>query len=813
MSMLAGPRRKQKWTLNPRGKQWSEDSSKFGQKMLEKMGWSSGKGLGAKEQGMVEHVRVKVKNDQVGIGFAKDKDDQWTGHQENFDSFLQNLQKEQFAPTSEENKDKILSGTSLEEKSKNSLKRVHYKKFTRGKDVNKYSSKDLANIFGKKDLDDKPQGAEEEDGTIAYDAVGAEDTTAGVLTIKGGNMNEYFSKKLGTSELQKSKECKDNSESEAEGRAGFGFSHKSKSKFHLDEDANSNIKNSCSESGKYKGFGFIKSSETKSKNKKLNNLDYVFDNPCLDLNILDSPVVKSDKIDNENSESVKKPKKRKTDDMCEDALESEKTEVDRNIETPKKMKKNKKEVVSNGIENLALDSSCSDKSASKKKKKSKDLEDLSGGIENTGLDLEFPDNPTPKNSKKIKESKITFNGIENPALDLDLPDSSTPKRPKKKRDIEVLSGGIENPGLDLEFPDKPTPKKTKRKKNKTEISSNGLENPALDLSYAENEICTTNNFEVPRTSGVENNALNLSDEDSRKKRVTFNDEIEYSTDSVNKKKKKLDKYEVVSEKSKKRKRSKEPVTFDNEALDIEVINVEETDNEVNEKKSKKCKRKRERRVSLLETIEEFPEEENCDDVLIVSEQDSGDVNIVAEFSRDDVQKIKNVDSVKKSKKKKSKKHKEQIEEPKIAEEKMEEIDLTVNETKKKKKKEEPKVIADVEKNQNNEGFKENICNPHVEKNTCFRKINTSDEEVISLEEFFNKTNSKKMSEKTTDTLQAEPNNYYENSCFQRPQSFRTPKQIMKSLFLRTPIAVFKGSNINEIKGYGVDFLNNLTEKY
>lgn len=30
------------------------------------MGWSSGKGLGAKEQGSVEHVRVRVKNDQVG---------------------------------------------------------------------------------------------------------------------------------------------------------------------------------------------------------------------------------------------------------------------------------------------------------------------------------------------------------------------------------------------------------------------------------------------------------------------------------------------------------------------------------------------------------------------------------------------------------------------------------------------------------------------------------------------------------------------------------------------------------------------------
>ena len=34
--------------------------------MLENMGWSSGKGLGAQEQGMVEHIRVRVKNDQIG---------------------------------------------------------------------------------------------------------------------------------------------------------------------------------------------------------------------------------------------------------------------------------------------------------------------------------------------------------------------------------------------------------------------------------------------------------------------------------------------------------------------------------------------------------------------------------------------------------------------------------------------------------------------------------------------------------------------------------------------------------------------------
>ncbi|KAI8437439.1 hypothetical protein MSG28_011762 [Choristoneura fumiferana] len=186
MAMLAEPRRKQK-VINLRAKNnaWSNDSNKFGQRMLEKMGWSSGKGLGANENGIVEHVIARYKNDEKGLGF-EDRNDQWTKHEDNFNALLANL-------SNGDDKDSQLhSGVSLEIKSKKSKARVHFHKFTRAKDLSRYSEKDLANIFGKKTLKSTKKSEKE-----TKEEVVAEDikTTEQVFTEKG-SMADYFKNKM-----------------------------------------------------------------------------------------------------------------------------------------------------------------------------------------------------------------------------------------------------------------------------------------------------------------------------------------------------------------------------------------------------------------------------------------------------------------------------------------------------------------------------------------------------------------------------------------------------------------------------------------
>ncbi|CAD7076684.1 unnamed protein product [Hermetia illucens] len=225
MAMLAERRERKRYNLVPRGKALYEDDNRFGTRMLEKMGWKKGNGLGARQDGEKEFIRIRYKNDNEGLGF-EDRNDQWTQHETEFDGLLKTLSNggdadegsrsadEEtpatvgfgFSKDSDTPKKPIITGESLEEKSKKSRARVHYKKFTRGKDISQYSEKDLANIFGRKSLikDESEKAPEEDDQKQSNNASQAtsdseenKEANFGVVTISSGtSINDYFKAKM-----------------------------------------------------------------------------------------------------------------------------------------------------------------------------------------------------------------------------------------------------------------------------------------------------------------------------------------------------------------------------------------------------------------------------------------------------------------------------------------------------------------------------------------------------------------------------------------------------------------------------------------
>ncbi|KAJ6642760.1 PIN2/TERF1-interacting telomerase inhibitor 1 [Pseudolycoriella hygida] len=216
MTFFSNPKHKD-YVLNPRGRALYDDSNRFGTKMLEKMGWSKGKGLGAKLDGQLEFIKVSHKNDQQGMGF-KDVDDQWTTHENNFNSLLKSFQSAEDSNEQGEDllaeqlksndriskkeraaeKVELFSGVSLEEQSKNSRARVHYKKFTRGKDLSRYSEKDLANIFGKKSLEINAEALTDKCNNDSKIEKALEKTPDfGITTVETGTtINDYFKNKM-----------------------------------------------------------------------------------------------------------------------------------------------------------------------------------------------------------------------------------------------------------------------------------------------------------------------------------------------------------------------------------------------------------------------------------------------------------------------------------------------------------------------------------------------------------------------------------------------------------------------------------------
>lgn len=150
MAMLADRRVKRKYNhfSAKANANWAQESNSVGLKLLKSMGWAEGKGLGVDESGTATPIAIAYKNDNLGLGCRNLEGDMAVAQQKEFDALLANLSERDREQDATEKPSEQETPKSLELMSQKSRARVHYHKFTRGKDLSRASSKDLASILG-----------------------------------------------------------------------------------------------------------------------------------------------------------------------------------------------------------------------------------------------------------------------------------------------------------------------------------------------------------------------------------------------------------------------------------------------------------------------------------------------------------------------------------------------------------------------------------------------------------------------------------------------------------------------------------------
>ena len=424
------------------------DETKIGQKLLEKMGWSKGKGLGREEQGDLEPVRLKYKNDAEGVGYEA-KDDLWVAHREEFNNILGSLNGNHVAIDTSE----PIPVKSLEVRSKSSKARVHYHKFTRGKDLSRYSASDMACILGKRADVIKQEPEEEEKSDDSSSNV---EHLHGVTTIHRGSIQEYFATKMAAVK-EKQNLTERETQLPSDGETNVDDREKEK-RVRINEELNvvkqffakEKILKKNSQNAKESMIDETtedtqKKKKTKTKIKEESVTMEVL--PVNDEHIAGSKKKKKTKdisaeptITTEEPMKTKKSKKRKTEEVASEVVEYEEEHTE--PERKKKKKKNEIEEETNPGEVLLM--ACEEVTdiniTKKKKKKSKKEEvEVSDNKLTNGSAESIVNQERKKSKKKILEtpSEHTVQNGDEDNL------QSKKKKKKSKKDVEPEPDYIE----------------------------------------------------------------------------------------------------------------------------------------------------------------------------------------------------------------------------------------------------------------------------------------------------------------------------------------------------------------------------------
>lgn len=367
--MLAEPRSRQKWSQDPRNTNWANDTSKFGYQMLEKMGWSEGKGLGQKLTGNTTHVRVKKNVRGAGIGSKKSHDDDWIAHQNDFNDLLSSL--------NQGGDDSTSKMSSLENRVKTSKKKILYKRFIKSKDLSNASAHDLACIFGKRSQSAPvtPQISDDEKDKSELESIETScptnidnDEENSVKTIESTlSIADYFAQKMAA--LQKKK---NNVESTT------------------NNDNNTNKINDVENSSSISNIEPVETEDSsikkkKKKKRKIEEVEETNEEEIKDELVLENGLVKKkkkkkiEKIESETSvvetieqpveeNEIKKKKKKKNSEI----VETDETEV---VSKKKKKKKSEKADIEEISELLVENQEADEVTKKKKKKKKKQVEE------------------------------------------------------------------------------------------------------------------------------------------------------------------------------------------------------------------------------------------------------------------------------------------------------------------------------------------------------------------------------------------------------------------------------------------------------
>jgi len=141
--------------VDTRNEAWAKDKSSFGQRMLSKMGWEEGTGLGKNKQGTVNSLRAVRRSVNLGIGASTDLhgEEGFNATKNNFLGVLEKLKEEhgikneKKSKKSKKKKKNADGGITL---AQNRVSAGHSRKMRDSKDLSKKSKEDMAAIFGMK---------------------------------------------------------------------------------------------------------------------------------------------------------------------------------------------------------------------------------------------------------------------------------------------------------------------------------------------------------------------------------------------------------------------------------------------------------------------------------------------------------------------------------------------------------------------------------------------------------------------------------------------------------------------------------------